>query len=150
MHTADRDSDRAPDPGRVETIDLVFELVHQLGTNMGAVSAEHGLTPVQTRALMNMREPAPMRDLAAALSCDKSNVTGIVDGLETLGLVSRQASPTDRRVKQLVFTAAGRKLRDALRLRLYDQAPAISNLNAREEAELRRLLRRATHPDDRG
>lgn len=142
---------RAPDPGRVETIDLVFELVHHLGTNMGAVSTEHGLTPVQTRALMNLREPAPMRELAAALSCDKSNVTGIVDGLEERGLVTRQTSPTDRRIKQLVFTVAGRKLRDALRLRLYEEAPAISNLTPREEAELRRLLRRALRaaPDAR-
>jgi DNA-binding MarR family transcriptional regulator len=145
-HVPSADVARLLGSERVETIELVFELVHQLGANMAAVSAEHGLTPVQTRALISLREPAPMRDLAAALECDKSNVTGIVDGLERRGLVSRQASPTDRRVKQLVFTSAGRELRDTVLVRLYGEPPAISNLTADEEAELRRLLRRAVRP----
>jgi DNA-binding MarR family transcriptional regulator len=141
-HVPSADVARLLGSERVETIELVFELVHQLGANMAAVSAEHGLTPV----LISLREPAPMRDLAAALECDKSNVTGIVDGLERRGLVSRQASPTDRRVKQLVFTSAGRELRDTVLVRLYGEPPAISNLTADEEAELRRLLRRAVRP----
>jgi DNA-binding MarR family transcriptional regulator len=138
-----------PDPGRVETIDLVLALSYMLGSNLGAVAADHGLTPAQARAVVTLAEPAPMRELAARLSCDKSNVTGIVDELERRGLVARQTDPHDRRIKQLVFTDTGRELRRALRARLYDDAPAISTLTREEEAQLRELLRqamRATQP----
>lgn len=132
-----------PDPTRVETIDLVLALSFMLGSNLGAVAADHGLTPAQARAVVTLAEPAPMRELAARLSCDKSNVTGIVDELEKRGLVARQTDPHDRRIKQLVFTDTGRELRRALRTRLYDDAPAISTLTRQEEAQLRDLLRQA-------
>jgi DNA-binding MarR family transcriptional regulator len=139
----DRPAHQDPDPTRVETIDLVLALSFALGSNLGAVAAEHGLTPAQARAVITLAEPAPMRELAARLSCDKSNVTGIVDELEKHGLVARQPDPHDRRVKQLVFTDAGRALRCALRAKLYDEAPAISTLAREDEAQLRELLRRA-------
>ena len=42
-----------------------------------------------------------MGRLADTLSCDASNVTGLVDRLESRGLVRRQPSPDDRRVKVL-------------------------------------------------
>jgi DNA-binding MarR family transcriptional regulator len=138
-----RSARQDPDPTRVETIDLVLALSFMLGSNLGAVAAEHGLTPAQARAVVTLAEPAPMRALAAQLSCDKSNVTGIVDELEKRGFMARQTDPHDRRVKQLVFTDAGRELRRALRARLYDDAPAISTLTHAEEAQLHALLRRA-------
>ena len=50
----------------------------------------------------------PMNELAALLACDNSNVTGLVDRLEARGLVTRQPSPEDRRVKHIVLTDAGR------------------------------------------
>jgi len=137
----------APDPARVETVHLVLELNHLLGANLAVVAAEFGLTPVQARALITLEEPAPMRDLASRLSCDKSNVTGIVDGLEERGLVARQADPNDRRVKQLGFTGSGRELRRLMQVRLYTDVPGISNLTADEETQLRALLRRALHSE---
>ncbi len=131
------------DPARVETVDLVLQLSHVLGANLGAVAGRHGLTPTQARAMIMMEEPAPMRDLAERMYCDKSNVTGLVDGLERHGLVIRQPDPHDRRIKQLVFTAAGRRLRGELKRQLYAEAPGISGLSAAEEHQLRGLLRKA-------
>lgn len=138
-----RSAQQDPHPARVETVDLVLALSFLLGSNLGAVAAEHGLTPAQARAVVTLAEPAPMRQLATLLSCDKSNVTGIVDELERRGLVARQVDPRDRRIKQLVLTDTGRKLRRALRARLYDEAPAISTLTREEEGQLRELLRQA-------
>jgi DNA-binding MarR family transcriptional regulator len=138
-----RSAQQDPHPARVETVDLVLALSFLLGSNLGAVAAEHGLTPAQARAVVTLAEPAPMRQLATRLSCDKSNVTGIVDELERRGLVARQVDPHDRRIKQLVLTDTGRKLRGALRARLYDEAPAISTLTREEEGQLRELLRQA-------
>lgn len=55
-----------------------------------------------------------MRQLSCLLSCDPSYVTSIVDGLETLELVYRQDSPTDRRTKTLMLSSTGIKLRKSL------------------------------------
>ena len=41
----------------------------------------------------------PMGRLAETLACDASNVTGLVDRLESRGLVRRQPSAADRRVE---------------------------------------------------
>jgi MarR family transcriptional regulator, organic hydroperoxide resistance regulator len=57
-------------------------------------------------------EGVPTGTLADALQCHGSNVTGMVDRLEARGLVVRQASTADRRVKFVELTEAGRALRD--------------------------------------
>ena len=49
----------------------------------------------------------PMGELASALSCDASNVTGLVDRLESRGLLQRSPSAEDRRVKVLSLTPLG-------------------------------------------
>ena len=52
-----------------------------------------------------------MGRLAETLSCDASNVTGLVDRLESRGLVRRAPSAEDRRVKVLQLTPTGARLR---------------------------------------
>ena len=59
-----------------------------------------------------------MHEIASRLACDSSNVTGIVDRLEARGLVTRRPCERDRRVKQIVPTALGLEVRDALRARM--------------------------------
>jgi DNA-binding MarR family transcriptional regulator len=54
----------------------------------------------------------PIGSLAEVLHCHGSNVTGMVDRLEARGLVVRQPSSTDRRVKFVALTPAGSVLRD--------------------------------------
>jgi len=54
----------------------------------------------------------PIGSLAEALHCHGSNITGMVDRLEARGLVARQPSSTDRRVKFVALTPAGSALRD--------------------------------------
>lgn len=52
------------------------------------------------------------RELADLLVVDRSNVTGLIDRMETAGWVRRGDDPTDRRVYRVRLTAAGRKLRE--------------------------------------
>ncbi len=59
-----------------------------------------------------------MGRLAETLACDASNVTGLVDRLESRGLIVRQASPADRRVKVLALTPTGARLREQLHRRM--------------------------------
>jgi DNA-binding MarR family transcriptional regulator len=81
-----------------------------------------GLTPGDLRALvvLDARNPRPMRALALAWRCDASNVTWMVDRLETRGLVERRMLPTDRRVKTVVLTPAGVRTKAELFERLQE------------------------------
>ena len=71
------------------------------------------LSPVQCHVLhlLEPGRPVPMGQLAETLSCDASNVTGLVDRLEARGLIRRRSSSADRRVKVLELTPAGSRLR---------------------------------------
>lgn len=72
----------------------------------------HGITPVQYAALYAaLRQPGlDQRSLAATIGFDTSTIGGVIDRLEKRGLIERQASPTDRRVRLLHVTAAGAAL----------------------------------------
>src|SRR4051794_35951207 len=71
-----------------------------------ALAAELELSPAQCHLLqlMDPDQPMPMGQLASALSCDASNVTGLVDRMESRGLLQRRPSHEDRRVKVLTLT----------------------------------------------
>jgi DNA-binding MarR family transcriptional regulator len=130
------------DPG-VEAWDLISEV---FDTNRGrfiAVLGEFDLWPPQWFALQALDEPTPMGKLAGMLHCDSSNVTGITDRLEQRGLVERRPAEQDRRVKLLVLTAEGRRVREQIRRRLSVPPEAISSLSRADQRALRDLLRRA-------
>ncbi len=55
-----------------------------------------------------------MGDMADRMSVDASYVTSLADRLEDLGFVVREPSSSDRRVKRLVLTPAGERLRLAI------------------------------------
>ena len=107
-------------------------------------AGESGLSQVQCHVLhlMDPGRPVPMGEVAGALSCDASNVTGLVDRLEARGLVARQPSPADRRVKVLTLTAAGRRIRAVLIERLTSPPDTLGRLSAQEQRLLVDLLRR--------
>jgi DNA-binding MarR family transcriptional regulator len=144
------------DPILEELIGLVFGVAGHLSADFDAASAERGLPHAQALLLVNLVEPMPMRAIADSLSCEPSNVTGIVDGLERRGLVVRQADPGDRRVKQVVLTADGKRTRSALRARGYAHAEKFFDLPGEARAQLRDILAgllagagdgAAAHPD---
>ena len=91
---------------------------------------------------MDPGTPRPMHELAALLACDNSNVTGIIDRLETRGLVSRQTYEQDRRVKHVMLTPLGEELRDELLARVGRTPAGLDRLSTDEQAQLRDLLRR--------
>jgi DNA-binding MarR family transcriptional regulator len=109
-----------------------------------AIAQEYGLRPAAFGAMRVLDEPRTMSEIANVLRCDNSNVTGIVDGLETRGLAERTASPGDRRVKLIALTAEGRRLRARL-MREARKPPAwLKGLSAADQRTLRDVLRRAT------
>jgi MarR family transcriptional regulator, organic hydroperoxide resistance regulator len=125
---------------------LMGELFHAYGrARMLAVASEFDLSPPQVMALRVLEpgEPVPMRELARALHCDNSNVTGIIDRLEDRGLVERRGALHDRRVKMLTVTAAGAELREQLDQRLTDPPEPLARLSSADQRVLRDVMRRA-------
>src|ERR1700694_3147370 len=100
------------------------------GGAAGAGSSVPGLPPAQCHVLhlIEPGRPLPMRKLAETLSCDASNVTGLIDRLEERGLVARRPSADDRRVKDLRLTPAGERIRAGLLQRMASSAHPLSRL----------------------
>jgi DNA-binding MarR family transcriptional regulator len=104
--------------------------------------AEFDLSPAQCHVLhlIEPRRPLPMSRLADTLSCDASNVTGLVDRLESRGLVRRQPSPRDRRVKVLQLTPTGLRLRAQLLRGMAGRSLPLSRLAPAERRTLVKIL----------
>lgn len=134
----------APEGGTpaAEAWELLRTLLGQQRRRFLIAASELDLHPAQAGALLQLASPLPMTELAAALACDNSNVTGLVDRLETRGLVARQASADDRRVKHIVLTDAGRRTRKQLLEQVWRPPRGFARLSADEHRQLRHLLRR--------
>jgi MarR family transcriptional regulator, organic hydroperoxide resistance regulator len=126
-----------------ETWTLLQELAFSQRPRWISVIREHDLIPPHWIALQELEEPKAMGELAKQLACDNSNVTWITDRLEERGLVTRTQAPHDRRVRLLVLTAKGRRLREEIGARLAEPPPAIAELSAQDQRALRDILRRA-------
>src|SRR5882724_10936333 len=59
--------------------------------------------------LVTQDQPISLSELAAKLTCVRSNVTQLVDRLEADGLVNRTDDPADRRAVRAEVTALGQK-----------------------------------------
>lgn len=125
-----------------QVTDLLFALSDRIRRRFDDIAADCDLTSSQAAALLHLDGAMSMCDLAAALVCDRSNVTGIVDRLEERGLAERHPDPDDRRVTRLVLTSAGKKIRARFHERLYAEFPDIRPLSDSELKTLGMLLRR--------
>jgi DNA-binding MarR family transcriptional regulator len=101
-----------------------------------------GLTPNDSRALFGLDREAgrTMRDLAEEWECDASNATWIVDRLERFGLAERREVPTDRRVRQVVLTARGERVREELLEEFHTPPGELLQLSRRDLESLARAL----------
>jgi MarR family transcriptional regulator, organic hydroperoxide resistance regulator len=127
----------------VEAWGLLWRLMQANKPRFMALAQELGLAPMQLHAL-RLIEPGvevPMSSLAGKLFCDASNVTGIVDRLEARGLIERRPAEHDRRVKLLVLTAAGQRMRSIAERQMMQPPPEIAALPLEHRRALRDALR---------
>ncbi|MFE9306558.1 MarR family winged helix-turn-helix transcriptional regulator [Streptomyces sp. NPDC088353] len=142
---------RRPDALTLEVVELIGDVVARFYEDYEEAAGEHALTGAQARLLSLLSlEPLPMRKLAQKLKCEPSNVTGIVDRLETRGLVERQPDPGDRRVKLAAATEDGRRVARELREGLRFAREPLAGLSEEERMALRDLLRRMVDQGELG
>ena len=104
----------------------------------------HGLTPVQYAAMQAVANTPgfDQRTLAGTVGFDTSTIGGVIDRLEARGLMTRSASPHDRRVRLLALTDAGRALLEStIPAMLRAQERMLEPLPKKEQAEFMRMLR---------
>ena len=138
----------AAETGRTDPGSEAWSLLHWLMVSnkprMAALGQEFEL-PLQGMIALRILGvgPRPMGELAKILACDNSSMTGITDRLEEKGFVRREPAEQDRRVKLLVLTDEGERVRAEITKRLAEPPPAIAALSEKDQRALRDILRRA-------
>src|SRR5438105_755562 len=127
-----------------EAWQLLVKLFFTQRADLPMLASEFELSPAQCHVLhlIEPDRPVPMGRIAEALACDASNVTGLIDRLESRGLVRRQPSAADRRVKVLELTPAGARLRATVLERMSTPPDTLGRLSADEERALVKILKR--------
>jgi len=133
-----------------QTWRLLVELVMETRSGWRRkVSEATGLPFSRARALWRLeRGSRTLAELAHDLGTDAPAATVLINALETRGLVKRNVDPTDRRVKQVSLTGAGRRVLAVVE-RITDEPPAaLERLPSAELAGLRRTLEKLVRADE--
>lgn len=121
---------------------MVAELAKRIDDHVRSHLNGMDLTTSQAVALRELRTPLTMRELGRRMACEPSNVTFVVDKLESSHLVERLPDPGDRRVKRVRLTPDGKAVRARLMRQLTKDSP-LDPLSAAERQRLQGLLIKA-------
>lgn len=121
---------------------LLFDVTGHIKTTFADLLAELDLTQPLAIALWQLdpqASPLSLKELAARLACDPSTVTFLAARLESRGLANREVDPANRRVKTLMLTAHGQRVRTRMVTTMGNQS-GVGRLTADEQRMLHRLL----------
>jgi DNA-binding MarR family transcriptional regulator len=134
----------AADPTRTEATaelaDALYNFMPMVVNHVNERLDQLGMTNTDYWALRSIEGPMPMKELAHCMDFDPSYVTLVADRLETLGLIERRPHPSDRRVKNLVLTNKGQRLKKTIPETLWSGPNTFSVLTDKEHAKLAELL----------
>ena len=91
---------------------VLLHAAQRVETQLEAALSDAGLSIAKLgvlRHLVDVGGPLPLGKLADRMACVKSNITQLVDRLETEGLVARVGDPSDRRSVLAEITSDGRE-----------------------------------------
>jgi DNA-binding MarR family transcriptional regulator len=125
-----------------DILETFFDLAKQLGVISHSVAADFGVAPSDLLALFKLDGALPMKELAQRMGCDASFITVVADALERHGLVRREPSQRDRRVKNLVLTPEGIAAKKRLMDEFADRMPWCYGLDDTQRQCFLTLLRK--------
>jgi len=122
--------------------DLVT-LVKHVKAAMAKIAERHGLTNMQFYAMNVVQHSgvATMGGVAHSLHCDASNITGIIDRLVALDLITRRENADDRRAKLLELTPKGNEAIEKIIAELPEEL-GCNKFKAPERTQLHELIMR--------
>lgn len=147
MAKAQKDLKKPVDGGEQEAVLNLFRTSNRIELRFARLFAQHSLTTSQYNILRILRsegKPMPCLEIAERTVVKVPGITGLIDRLESAGLVLRKRSDEDRRVVNVEITAAGKKVLGELDdpiAALHQQV--LGHLSEVEVAELNRLLEKA-------
>ena len=98
----------------------------------------HGITPEQFNILRILRgqkgKPIALRDISNRMIDKNSNTSRLVDKLLAKGLVQREACPADRRRVDIVLTASGQQITEALKNIMDREMSSLEDVWSQEDA----------------
>jgi DNA-binding MarR family transcriptional regulator len=124
---------------------LVFRLARVTGFRLARALASLALRTNEFAVLHHLQEAGPLsqQQLGGALGIDPSNLVGLLDALESDGLIVRPRDPRDRRRHLVELTAAGRtRVEQAKRAVAEAEQSMLAPLDERERKQLHGLLKR--------
>ena len=125
---------------------LFFRLWRASHTQTAAALESIGLTTALFSVLNYLlaRGTAIQQEIGTAIGIDPSTMVGLIDDLERAGLAKRRPHPRDRRAREVVITAKGRRVVDRGRALAREVEDAVlQGLAAEERRQLMKLLRKA-------
>lgn len=125
-----------------ELADAVGILFKRAGAIGHELAVELGILPSDLMGLFKLDDGISMKELAKRMGCDASFVTAVADNLEFHGLVRREPSARDRRVKNLVLTEEGIATKEQLMRELAVRMPWCEALDESERRVFLDLLRK--------
>ena len=134
---------------RTEMAGHLIRRLHQQSTQVFQAqtqAADLDLTSVQFAALdaIAQQPGIDQASLAMTISFDRATIGGVIDRLESKGLVERVVSDQDRRARCLNLTPAGKRLLRASRPVVEAlQADILATLSAQERATFVALAQKA-------
>lgn len=149
MNTSDKTRKVLEQAGDIRFDDLpgaLFRRLHQLAVaRFTSEMGDLGLTPIQWSAMLTTMQ-CPGIDqitLSREIFIDPSTIAGVLDRLESRGLLQRVVSPDDRRVRLLYVTDEGREvMKDANAVVLSTQEWLMEPLSPADRAKLMQLMLR--------
>jgi DNA-binding MarR family transcriptional regulator len=133
-------------PNRRLSGPLMEHLARRLRAESESEIERFGLRARHVVALTLLRDSGqrPQAELAGVLGLDPTNVVGLLNELETAGLIERRRSPQDRRRHTVALTAAGQDRLAAVEdVLITVERRALSALDDEQRAALHALLRTA-------
>jgi DNA-binding MarR family transcriptional regulator len=125
---------------------LFFRLWRASHTRIAEALESIGLTPALFGVLnfLRAREGTIQQEIGSAMGIDPSTMVALIDELERGGLAKRRPHPKDRRAREVVITAKGRRTLERGRgLAAQVEDDVLRGLTAAERRQLLALLRRA-------
>jgi DNA-binding MarR family transcriptional regulator len=127
----------------VRAFGLLERVMQPYFARFGITGSQWGILRTLHRAEREGRSSLRLTDLSDRLLVRPPSMTGAVNRLERAGLVSRDASASDLRAKEVRLTPRGRRrLREVLAVHAQQIDCVLSGLSRAEQATLRRLLDR--------
>ena len=131
-------------PGCALTL-LLLDAARAVEARVEGALAKTGLSLAKLGALRHLvlaAEPLTLSQLAERHCCGKSNVTQLIDRLETDGFVVRVADPDDRRTIRATVTSSGHGAYERASALLAEHERSLdARLGTAPRAELARQLR---------